>query len=622
MSQPLNKIQLLSETVANQIAAGEVVERPASVVKELVENALDAQATQIIVEIDAGGTKRIQIEDNGCGMNRVDAELSFSRQATSKIATSHDIERIATFGFRGEAIPSIASVSRFNMITRTAADDVATEIHVVGGTMERILEAGHPVGTTIVVRDLFFNVPARRKFLRTATTELSRIRQTLIAIALAHPLVAMTLIADGRTIFRLPAGDTLADRVRVLLGEGVLDGMLPVEDSHQGISVKGYMSRVDFVRGGTPEQYIFVNRRPATAPQIQYALREAWPKKEQRPVAVLFIDLPPEEVDVNVHPAKREVRFRHGNWVADAVVFAVQKALSIGVTEPSEVRLSPEIQATILGVKPESKEAPSPTLSPIDTIPTPQAPKPSPPPMHVMPAPRQTTLNIPSPPVNAYPTLHELPTSATVDFTPPPPAPAAKENPTTSPWKWARVVDLSAQGLWLVVTDQGYVTVDARGVIERIAYERLIAQVESVASQPILIPETLRLPPLDAERVLRYLKELEACGFGISPFGDDTFMVDALPIFFSHCAPKEILADIAKELDGSGMRKQMDSWRRDVVARAAAQAAARTMKIESVEGAERLLRDLSQCSMPYTTPRGRPTMILTTYTELYRRFHR
>ncbi|MDO5462344.1 MAG: DNA mismatch repair endonuclease MutL [bacterium] len=618
MSAPqTHKIQRLSETVANQIAAGEVVERPASVVKELVENALDAGATQITIEVDAGGVKRIHVEDNGCGMSREDALLSLERQATSKISTSHDIERIATFGFRGEAIPSIASVSRFQLMTRTADDEAATEMLVVGGTTERVVDVGHPVGTTIVVRDLFFNVPARRKFLRTAATELSRIRQTLIAIALAHPMVAMTLIADGRTLFRLPMEDTLADRVRVLLGDGVLDGLLPIEDTHQGVTVTGYISRVDFVRGGTPEQYIFVNRRPATAPQIQYALREAWPNKERRPVAVLFVDLPPEEVDVNVHPAKREVRFRHGNWVADAVAFAIQRALTSTLRTPSAPSVvSPSLTALTTPIT-GTTIAP---LSPIAPLPTPQMPTASP--VSTMPQPRQTTLQLPEAPVNPYPSLRELPTTETVSFDPPPPAPEAEVKPTTLPWKWVRVADLSPQGLWLVVTDQGYVTVDARGVIERIYYERFVAQNEPITSQPLLIPETLRLPPVDAERVLRYLSELEACGFGISSFGDDTFMVDALPVFFAHCAPKEILADIATELDGSGVRKTLDAWRREVVARAAAQAAARTIKTDSVDVAERLMRELAQCEMPYTTPRGRPTMILTTYTELLRRFRR
>lgn len=615
-----HKIQRLSEIVANQIAAGEVVERPASVVKELVENSLDANATQINIEVDAGGIKRIQIEDNGFGMSREDAVLSFERQATSKISTSNDIERIVTFGFRGEAVPSIASVSRFQMMTRTIDDDAATEIMVVGGTTERVVDVGHPIGTTIIVRDLFFNVPARRKFLRTAATELSRIRQTLIAIALAHPTIGMTFIADGRTLFRLPVEDTLADRVRVLLGDGVLDGLLPINHTHQGVTVTGYISRVDFVQGGSPEQYIFVNHRPATAPQIQYALREAWPNKERRPIVVLFIDLSPEEVDVNVHPAKREVRFRHGNWVTDAVAFAVQNALVLKPTVSRVVTPSFEpldnVDIPPLNL-PRETIAP---LSPIASMPTPQAPLPLPTP--VMPSPHQTTLQLPEAQLNSYPSPRDLPTTATSTFDSPSPAPETPSKTSFLPWKWIRVADVSTQGLWLVVTDQGYVTVSARGVVERIYYERFITQKEPIASQALLIPETLRLSPIDAERVVRYLPELEACGFGISSFGDDTFMVDALPIFFTQCAPKEILADIAKELDGSGVRKKLDTWRRDVVARAAARAAARTMKVDSIDVAERLMRDLAQCESPYMTPRGRPTMILTSYTELLRRFYR
>ncbi len=623
------RIQVLPETVANQIAAGEVVERPASVVKELVENALDAGATRIVVEVEGGGAKLVKVEDNGHGMSREDAQRAFLRQATSKIATSHDIERIATFGFRGEAIPSIASVSRFQLFTRTADADAATEILVTGGLTEHVVDVGHPIGTTILVRDLFFNVPARRKFLRTPATELTRIRQTLTAIALAHPAVGITLIADNRTLFRLPEGDTLADRILALLGDHVLDALLPLqENATHNITVTGYIAKVDFIRGGTPEQFIFINHRPATAPQIQYALREAWPKKDHRPVAILFIDLPPEEVDVNVHPAKREVRFRHGQWVTDAVMNAVHRALSNGPMQ-SHVALASDLQATLLQGTPsdpaQTTRPASPTtlapLSPIAPMPTPQVPKPAPAP--VTPAPRQTEFILPTPTLNDYPTMRDVPTTTLAPFQPPPPPPTLQP-PTTqqSPWQWARIADISNKGFWLVVTDQGYVTIDAKSAIERILYERLSSQVDTLPSQALLLPETIHLPPEDADRVLRYLPELEACGFGISSFGNDTFMIDALPTLLSTCAPTTLLADIAHELDATGKTKNLDSWRRELVARCAAQAAAQTLKTDTMEEATRLMNELAACEMPYTTPRGRPTMILTTYSELYRRFRR
>ncbi len=590
------KVRVLPEVVANQIAAGEVVERPASVVKELVENALDAGATRIEVSVEGGGAKAIVVEDNGCGMIRADALASLERQATSKIATAADIERIATFGFRGEAIPSIASVSRFTLITRPAEEDAATELVVVGGTLEHVGAAGHPAGTTVAVRDLFFNVPARRKFLRAPTTELARIRATLTAMALAHPEVAFRLRSEGRDLFRLPEGDALEDRIRALLGEPTMEAMLAVEHTHGEVRVSGYISQPTFVRGGTPEQYLFVNRRAATAPQLQYALREAWPVREQRPVAVLFIDVPPEAVDVNVHPAKREVRFRFGNRVIEAVCAALAERLEPPASEP---------EPTLSTVAP---------LSPIAPLPTPQAP-----------LPRQTTLSLPTQPRETlvpYPVVAHVPPRAE-PFVPPPPPPEQPAEPASVlPWRWLRVADVLEPGYWLVVTDQGYVTVDAKAALERILYERLASEATTVASQPLLLPETLRLPPADAERVARFLPELEACGFGVSSFGQDTFLVDALPVVLAELPPKEVLADLAAELDRTGVRKGLDSWRREIVARAAAKAACGAFHTADLASAERLMTQLATCAMPYTTPRGRPVMILTTYRELARRFHR
>lgn len=623
-----NAVRVLPETVANQIAAGEVVERPASVAKELVENALDAGATRIEVSVEGGGAKAVTVDDNGCGMAREDALASLERQATSKIATSADIERIATFGFRGEAIPSIASVARFMMTTRPAGEDAATELIVVGGTLEHVGAAGHPVGTTVAVRDLFFNVPARRKFLRAPATELARIRATLTAIALAHPGVAFRLRSDGRDLFRLPEGDTLEDRVRALLGDPTAEALLPVDHAQGGVRVHGYVSQPAFVRGGAPEQYVFVNRRPATVPQIQYALREAWPVRERRPVVVLFVDLPPEEVDVNVHPAKREVRFRHGNRVIDAVCAAITRGVEGAREEDSEEARRP-VLPTPPAAMPAFASPPSPPLSPIAPIPTPQAPPP-----------RQETFPLSMPPSGGgialspslppaavspliYPVLGDPPPPAAEPFVPPPPPEEGGMGaPSALPWRWLRVADVLEPGYWLVVTDQGYVTVDAKAALERILYERLAPAAETVASQPLLLPETLRLPPADAERVARFLPELEACGFGVSPFGSDTFLIDALPVALAELPPKEVLADLAAELDRTGVRKGLDAWRREVVARAAAKAACGAFHTNDIASAERLMARLARCAMPYATPRGRPVMILTTYRELARRFQR
>lgn len=614
MSEPLQRraVRVLPETVANQIAAGEVVERPASVVKELVENALDAQATRITVSVEAGGSKAIEVEDNGYGMSHEDALAALERQATSKIADTEDIVRIQTFGFRGEAIPSIASVSRFTLMTRTAEDESATELNVVGGTLEAVSETGHPVGTTIRVRDLFFNLPARRKFLRTAATELSRIRQSLTAIALAYPQVAFRLRSEGKDLFRLPEGDALEDRIRTLLGQPIFQSLTAIHHTENDITVTGYISRIDTPALGTPEQYVFVNHRAATAAQIQYAVREVWPLRDRRPHAILFVDLPPEGVDVNVHPAKREVRFRRGNLVINAVSNAIAHALNL-FTAPVEPEPAPAPVSVAPAIAPVVSATPPP-LSPVAPLPTPQMPKPA-----VRPA-TQQHLTFTTPPGSPYPPPSQPAAQLapmTPPLTPPPAPPTEKVN-----FAWLRIADILEPGYWLVITEQGYVTVDASAALERILYERFMAKTEQPAIQPLLIPESLTLSPTDAERVNRFLPELESCGFGISAFSADTFLIDALPMALTEVPPQTLIPEIAAELDKTGVRKGIDNWRKEVAARAAASAAARTLHVQTKEAAEVLLHQLSTCAMPYATPRGRPVMILTTYRELARRFQR
>lgn len=620
MSEPLQRraVRVLPETVANQIAAGEVVERPASVVKELVENALDAQATRITVSVEAGGSKAIEVEDNGYGMSHEDALAALERQATSKIADTEDIVRIQTFGFRGEAIPSIASVSRFTLMTRTAEDESATELNVVGGTLEAVTETGHPVGTTIRVRDLFFNLPARRKFLRTAATELSRIRQSLTAIALAYPQVAFRLRSEGKDLFRLPEGDALEDRIRTLLGQPIFQSLTAIHHTENDITVTGYISRIDTPALGTPEQYVFVNHRAATAAQIQYAVREVWPLRDRRPHAILFVDLPPEGVDVNVHPAKREVRFRRGNLVINAVSNAIAHALNLFTTpvepDPAPAPISVTTPVSVVPAITPVVPATPPPLSPVTPLPTPQMPKPA-----VRPA-TQQHLTFTTPPGSPYPPPSQPAAQLapmTPPLTPPPAPPAEKVN-----FAWLRIADILETGYWLVITEQGYVTVDASAALERILYERFMAKTEQPAIQPLLIPESLTLSPTDAERVNRFLPELEACGFGISAFSADTFLIDALPMALTEVPPQTLIPEIATELDKTGVRKGIDNWRKEVAARAAASAAARTLHVQTKEAAEVLLHQLSTCAMPYATPRGRPVMILTTYRELARRFQR
>ena len=608
-------IRLLPVQVANKIAAGEVVERPASAVKELVENALDAGAAHIEVLVTAGGRKLIEVRDDGVGMNRDDALLSIERQATSKLRDVDDIERIATLGFRGEALPSIASVSRFTLATCRRGETIGTELTVIGGRLQDVKDAGVPPGTTVAVRDLFFNVPARRKFLRAYETEQAHIRTVFILHALAHPETGMLLKADGREVYRLPAGSSLEDRVRDIFGAEFVASLRPVDRTVGNVRVHGFAGLPTFTRADRTEQYIFVNRRPSSAAVIPYALREAYPPLEtdRKPVVLLFVDLDPEFVDVNVHPTKKEVRFRRPADVREAIIAAVSTALG-----HTPRRLTP---------------APA-TIEPVN-LPPPAAPRENP--AQHLPWPvnqrsevggqrsvsgeqwavsggekvearsQEPESRIPNPESQISNLKSSIPNAA------------------DSPWKWCRVLGQIGGLYVLLETDAGYVTLDPRAAHERVLYERLMDTTKTgkVNAQRLLLPETVKLPPEDAARVRKHLVLLQSMGFGVDDFGDDHFVIDALPDEVQSAPRRELLLDIAHDLETAGVRRGSDKWREEAVVRAACRAAVdgRQSELAPQELAQ-LVDDLARCRMPYTCPRGRPTMILTPYRELARKFGR
>ena len=311
--------------MANKIAAGEVVERPASVLKELIENALDAGASRVAAEVTAGGRKLVAVSDNGGGMSRDDALLAVERHATSKIRDVDDIERIATLGFRGEALAAIAAVSRFRLVTRREEDPAGTEILITGGRIRDVRECGAPHGTAVEVRDLFHNVPARRKFLRSAQTELSHLRAAFLVQALSHPAAGMSLKVDGRDAYHLPEGAGVEDRIRDLFGGEYLDGLRPLSHRAPDVTVSGYAGLPAISRADRGEQYVLVNGRVCWAPVLGHAVRESYRAvlpSDRHPIVFLFLEMPPERVDVNVHPTKKEVRFRRPAAVRDAVIAA------------------------------------------------------------------------------------------------------------------------------------------------------------------------------------------------------------------------------------------------------------------------------------------------------------
>jgi DNA mismatch repair protein MutL len=588
-------IRLLPADVANKIAAGEVVERPASVLKEILENAIDAGASQIDVEAVAGGTRLVSVSDNGSGMNRDDALLSIERHATSKIHTAADIEHIHTLGFRGEALAAISSVSRFRIRTRRHDELAGTELVVSGGKLLDVKDAGCPPGTILEIRDLFFNLPARRKFLRSPQTETTHIRQMFLLQALAWPAVGMSLTLDGRKSWALAPGATPLERIRELFGQALIDGIRPLEQGRGDIKLSGYVSLPALTRGDRTEQYVFVNGRPASAPVIGYAINEAFHSlipAGRHPYIFMYLDLEPGLVDVNVHPTKKEVRFRRSSDVRDAIIGAIRNALAKSGA------------AFVAG----------------------QTPIPEPvPPMPAAVTPLLKIDDLPASRVFSYPRLPPIePRPVTVESrAAQKPGDVVKAAPK-APWTWCRVVG-QINGLYVLLeTEDGFVVMDPHAAHERVLFEKLLNAVEhgQVESQGLLVPETVELQPRDALYVRKNIELIKTLGVGVSEFGGDTFVVDALPRGMDGLGIKDMLIDVARHLETLGERGSHSRWREEAIAQAACKAAVKARDRLSLSEVEQLVIALASAEMPYTCPHGRPTLIYTSFRELDRKFGR
>ena len=610
------RIRVLPDDVANKIAAGEVVERPASVLKELMENAIDAGTPHVDVDIVAGGRKLVAVSDHGCGMSRDDALLSIERHATSKIRTAADIEHIGTLGFRGEALAAIASVSRFRLITGAGAAP-GTEVLINGGKLQDVREAGCPPGTSVEVRDLFFNMPGRRKFLRSAETEAGHLRLTFIVQALAHPEIGMAFRVDGRRLYDLPGGARLEDRIRDLFGQDYLKGLRPAAGELDGIRVHGFVGVPAASRADRAEQYVFVNGRPATAPVVAAAIREGYHTilpANRHPILFLFLQMDPERVDVNVHPTKREVRFREPGAVRDALIEAIRAALaSDGATLPVSA-LNP---SGPVGVRPDELQAGKQgNLLRIEDLP----------PTRAFQYPR---LPFTPPAAGGARTVTPAPAPAAGSQPaggPAAPQPAAAEEPAGpgSPWAWCRVLGQVGSLYVVLETEDGVVLMDPHAAHERVLFERFMKAVArgQVESQGLLVPETVELMPRDAINCRRNLEHFRRMGFGISEFGGDTFVVDAMPVLLAGTLPRLLLAEVATHLDQAGARGGGARWQDEAIAQAACKAAVKSRDRLTLAEIERLVVALASAEMPYTCPHGRPTLIFMSFAELNRKFGR
>lgn len=592
----MGKIRVLPEVVASQVAAGEVVERPASVIKELMENSLDAGARKIEVEVRGAGTSLLRVTDDGAGMDREDALMALERHATSKISTAADLAAVLTMGFRGEALPSIASVSEFSLRTKTAAARAGTEAVVRGGKLVAVRDVGCATGTTIEVKSLFFNVPARRKFLRSAATEITHLDRAVETVALAFPSVAWHYLRDGQTVWRLTSASSAEVRVAELYGVEARRELLEISELEaDGIRVAGLVSRPGVTRADRSRQFFFINGRAVESGFLAAGIREAYRQMLEpgrHPSVFLYLAMDPRAVDCNVHPAKKEVRFRNGAMVREVVRRAVEGALREARAEwlrparphiVSRTRIETPGKVTVVsrpavsaGHQPELPRTSAPEARPAEMV----VPK-SPPPV------------------------------------------SSSTPPRSGIGEFHLIGPLSRRYL-LLEGAEGLVMLDQRAAHQRILFERLQRGVAggAVASQRLLSPAVLELGPREHEVVAANLPVLVLSGFAVEIFGGRSLKVEAMPDFLAGRDPRRVLEDFAAEcLEGSVARVR-GALADDAVRRAVARLAVDPEGVTDEREQRALVTQLLDCELPYCDPEGRPVMLQFSWRELDRKFGR
>ena len=581
----MGSIRLLSDILASQVAAGEVVERPASVVKELVENSIDAGAKRITVEFQRGGTRLIRVSDDGSGMDRSDALLCLERHATSKIRESSDLAAIMTLGFRGEAVPSIASISRFKLATRRREEAAGTLIEVIGGKVTDVCDSGEAPGTRIEVADLFFNVPARRKFLRGEQTEAANLLQQLQILATAHPEIAFTCIRDEREVFRLAATEDLAVRLRDLHGEEFLSKLVPVPPVEEsGVSIRGWIARPGEGRSDRTLQMTFVNGRMVRSPSLSLPLREACDgvlAKGLHPPAVLFFDIDPSTVDCNVHPAKREVRFRDPGALRAAALCAARAAWGTAApasTETFSETFGPGRDPLFSSIASSWKAA---VVATQDDLP-----------------------------------VKEIVSARVAESSH---ASLASNSQLPAP----NFLGQLAGKYLLFEQEEGLMMVEIRAARERILFERFLKRLEfeELESQRLLLPEILEMSPADLAWVEAHQALLQSAGLVAETFGQGSLKVDAIPSAASDLPVPEIVIRLIDELRTLRESPVLDAKGKEALAASVSRIAAAGARHPAGEEAARmLLKELLACDLPYATPKGRPTLSQIGPGELARRF--
>jgi DNA mismatch repair protein MutL len=629
----MSRIALLSETVASQVAAGEVIERPASVIKELVENSIDAGARKIEVMIRRGGSSFIRVVDDGIGMDRDDALLCLERHATSKIRTGADLAAISTLGFRGEALPSIASVSRFCLATREHGALAGTCVEVSGGKIETVRDGGDAPGTQIEARSLFYNLPARRKFLRAENTEASHCEHQLHLQEIGHPEIAFAFVQNERVVHQLPATANLLDRIRDLCGARLASEMLEVpNETLGGITVRGFLGKPGVSRSSRAQQLVFLNGRAVENSAVNFALREGYHTalmKGQFPVTFLFIEMDPAAVDVNVHPAKREVRFRDHASVREAIVEITRRTLESSRGAWSKTFVRPVEQNGAFASNGELTVSLEPTNQGAESVGPTSASIAS----GALQGASDEGANLS--PTELIPAREQI--ALRHDWTALPLQPSSAVEPsrgnstfnshltTFNQSNDFRILGVLGKLYVLMENASGLVLVDQHAAHERILFEELRRRMEvsGVPAQRLLMPLTIQLNPRDSDWISLNLATLQKMGIGIEPFGAGTFKIDALPQFLrAGSDPLQLLRDIIDELRETSTHTSRVRLGEDVIATTVCRHAVKANDYLREPELVRLVQDLLRCELPYCCPHGRPTMIQISYAELEKKFGR
>ena len=596
----MSVIRLLPDLLINQIAAGEVIERPASALKEILENSLDAGATDIAVQLENGGIKLLRVRDNGKGIAKDELKLALMRHATSKINTLEDLQRVASMGFRGEALASMAAVAQLSLSSRTSNDAHAWKVEAIDGQLSEPAPASHAQGTGIELRELYFNTPARRKFLKTESTEFAHCEETFKRIALSRPDVAFSLQHNGKTVWQLPA-QPAGDRIAAVLGEEFGHAAIGVERQAANLSLRGLAALPAYSRSSRDAQYFFVNGRFIRDKVASHALRQAYQDilhHQRHPAFVLFLDLPPEQVDVNVHPAKSEVRFRESQGIHQFIFHTLQEALAIPVS-------GQEIRA-------QEAQRPDPYI------------------------PTQQSIRLGIAEKDAAYRLWEAQTENTTSFR----SSLASGAGTCSPYKdglgEASFSDSQDEhplgfalaqlsGVYILAQNaHGLIVVDMHAAHERIVYEKLKASLdaEKIATQPLLIPVSFYAEPLDVATVENEQDALQKLGFDIAPLSPTTLAVRAMPVMLKQSEAEAAAQDVIAELREFGASRAMTERRDELLATLACHGAVRANRILSVTEMNALLREMEQTERSGQCNHGRPTWFQLSMSDLDKMFMR